>query len=1521
MADVIKKATNTFTKGLVMDFSPEHTQNEVLTNALNATLLTFNGNEMSLQNDMGNARVETAFLPEGYIPTGTCEYGGIIYIVSYNPLENKAQIGCFPSPERNISIDEVGDIARTSLQSNSFQELDQRNEPTGKIINTTQYVLLKDDKLNPGDKFIVQASKSLYNEALLDLYKNGQMVENPMLALHIVSIEDSGKIIYLNSEVRTYKNNNAEYHILGSDLSSAENSKQDIDAYRNVLSSGYNVFKSKTSGKLAILAELIMVDTYSVTHSIIPQENKNICDIVIHTEVNPRRSDSDTTSPQMEYHYLKHSQGYFQKFNPQTEQVPLFDDSGNISPGKLGDFYSNLPDDQTTITFGQIFNVPTSDHYTKCTYNNTDGVNTCADFKLATLTIPQAVFEAGIDLPFKYDYTLVPCMSYGILDHLAVSNTIDFSKLHDFNKSNFNTWKYRIDGEQLRLTVGAEIYDAYESDKVDALVLEFYDSVGFAGSLCISDKKSYSGVFNKILTLDTLSTLSSFKVPTSTSDLQSNIFSRNIAIQDNKFKEKDVHFNSKFGWLYNNDNTPLDISDNDCGTLYSNIVYGVKLYFKLSNGTYISKGERFLYTLPIFNDYYYTVNDFSTLENPELELVLTYKLADSSQIQLASDLKYTDGFTNKDYQKVSTYISGGYENDKLEITKYYQFVGTSKCQLEIGLHQKYESFALSCSPELNNIFSCKLKVVSNDSSEQTYQANGVYDIEGTKFGFGETYKSEIELRNIKDYNFITSTTDNSIPINYTFTVGYPITISNIVKTKVPATTICALYHKDDNGNWNSLDFGIRLEAGQYLSENMFYNSGTASQEVFGLCRQMTTDNGTMSQQCHSKTAITKEAQEIKTAGKLNTGEPLKTLAYQLGKLTFCQPHAHGLSETTGVNIHEGGAVTKVYGIPSNEGSWPTYGSSSDKETGYGIAPRSYLYDNPKYNLTLNTKNAILYNSEFISTLDYKDMQGQAWGTNTSNANEDHWVDNINLRIYTGLTSHEISTFNQKLLETMSSVYAYNPDYDYLNIYVGNTEVDTHRVQFSSNLVNTNSTLAFRQGKSLNDYIYLRSMLYSSYLSKLKTYSGMDTSSTHLQFNPNFTYCGTPENNYLLSTLTYNTPIPQDITSGLTVDSGDTVVVKHADGSSTRLSGKLNKRALYGYDKVNNKLIQLDVSNYNIDSDGVLTTSLSANLGSMNMSQALDELFVNNIERSDYTIINTSFIDVHGTKSDIKLGWILNAISLPVDAARFVRGKYLVIAAPHTYGSTQRVKLETSLRFISFVPEDAYHVVMSQLHYDLRGKVIKSELFSLKRNDSNYIGNIFKTEKDTDALFNLVSNNGHYQSSQSHTYWYNTDASNHNLNIQNTTNSISCVLNPYITANNDSQTGLDLYVIKFDKVDFVVTKIGKIANIASDIVNLPLTTTYSRINNHKYEVLPQYDSEGARTRIRGTSITLNDLVYEPTIDGHRLFVKNGCCAYDPIHRGKLYYRDYEDWDSWRWKDTKYLNNLYIYTGPCFTEDNL
>ena len=90
MANTIMSAKNSFAEGLIMDFTPENTQATSMTSALNATLITFNGNEMALQNDMGNGRVETARLPSGYVPIGTCEFGDIIYIVSYNPLTNKS---------------------------------------------------------------------------------------------------------------------------------------------------------------------------------------------------------------------------------------------------------------------------------------------------------------------------------------------------------------------------------------------------------------------------------------------------------------------------------------------------------------------------------------------------------------------------------------------------------------------------------------------------------------------------------------------------------------------------------------------------------------------------------------------------------------------------------------------------------------------------------------------------------------------------------------------------------------------------------------------------------------------------------------------------------------------------------------------------------------------------------------------------------------------------------------------------------------------------------------------------------------------------------------------------------------------------------------------------------------------------------------------------------------------------------------------------------------------------------------
>lgn len=100
-----KEAINSFSGGLISDLNELTTPPSVLTDALNATILTFNGNELVLQNDMGNTSLidpsdidKKVQLSEGFIPIGIKEHGEIIYIISYNNISKEVEIGSFPSP-------------------------------------------------------------------------------------------------------------------------------------------------------------------------------------------------------------------------------------------------------------------------------------------------------------------------------------------------------------------------------------------------------------------------------------------------------------------------------------------------------------------------------------------------------------------------------------------------------------------------------------------------------------------------------------------------------------------------------------------------------------------------------------------------------------------------------------------------------------------------------------------------------------------------------------------------------------------------------------------------------------------------------------------------------------------------------------------------------------------------------------------------------------------------------------------------------------------------------------------------------------------------------------------------------------------------------------------------------------------------------------------------------------------------------------------------------------------------------
>lgn len=82
-----KEAINTFSKGLNYDLNPIGTPNDILTDCVNGTLVTFNGDEFMLQHDAGNTKISVpgggyVSLSPGFYPIGIKEFGGVLYIVS-----------------------------------------------------------------------------------------------------------------------------------------------------------------------------------------------------------------------------------------------------------------------------------------------------------------------------------------------------------------------------------------------------------------------------------------------------------------------------------------------------------------------------------------------------------------------------------------------------------------------------------------------------------------------------------------------------------------------------------------------------------------------------------------------------------------------------------------------------------------------------------------------------------------------------------------------------------------------------------------------------------------------------------------------------------------------------------------------------------------------------------------------------------------------------------------------------------------------------------------------------------------------------------------------------------------------------------------------------------------------------------------------------------------------------------------------------------------------------------------------
>lgn len=781
--NTIMTAKSTFGDGLLMDFAPDNTQATCLTHALNATLLTMNGNELSLQNDMGNGRVETAYLPEGYIPVGTCEFGDIIYIVSYNPITNKSQIGCFPSPERNISSKELSGIKTTFNLEEEFTKSTEFG--FRETISNSVKKVIYDNKLNPGDKFIVHSGDIHDNISRISDYGNKSHIVGAFpkqFKINVVAIEDSGKINYLNSDLKWYD----DFYI--NQESTNNSNKPDIDSYRNILSSGYSVFQSKVSGKLAILIELERIQNFSSTYEVLKSSAKQI-DSIEPTNVNFQQYDI-----YVNFHWQTNNPDV----NPKSIVIYDFKWASNSGDDKKAGQYYVTGD--KVVKVAPLPEIPTTDEtkkyieleitgqantenyskflksnyqevsnqykgHTKITQSVQNGIPEEGKYYLdlhhivdgkyynnkGKITPPEEVQDCIVNNYFKSSITkkgftinipdtdskgnkidrrdlilsfkVAPMMEYGVLSDLVQTHYIDFSKIGS-GEINLEGYRYYIGENLCTLQIDSSIYPE-DNKGVAEIEVQFYDNQGLCAKYFINNLVSYSGIITEYIPLNGNS--SNYKL--SKQDGKKLIPHAGQMFTD---EEKPENVDTTLSYVYLNTEseklTPIEVTYdkenkkfykgdeenkqevsisstspifyNDAGTLYSNMLYAVKIIYKYTSKNVLgeyniedSKGFKFewrwLWTNTMFNQYYYNVKDFK-----------------DNQFELTLDIgaQYYANFKTKD-------ITGyeGPQNDTSDVFKglglNLNYVNNGEIQytVDLGLQNTYNSFSLKKGSSTDNI--------------------------------------------------------------------------------------------------------------------------------------------------------------------------------------------------------------------------------------------------------------------------------------------------------------------------------------------------------------------------------------------------------------------------------------------------------------------------------------------------------------------------------------------------------------------------------------------------------------------------------------------------------------------------------------------------------------------------------------------------------------------------------------------------------------------------------------------------
>lgn len=644
---------NTFDQGLVMDINPLVAPKDGVCNALNATLITMNGNENVLQNDMGNGRVETAYLPEGYIPLGTTELGGIIYIVSYNPSNDRCQIGCFPSPERNIEKSEDELSLNQSLTNTDF---DFRDASQGSLIYNIKKELNKDIKFNPGDKFIVYSDKineicdQLYNEndylisektKLKNFYNK---VKFHTIKLDIGTITDSGKTIKFDNlkqyviKPKSESNPEYKYHICQS-KNIDDKIKVDLDNYRSLVSQPYNIFSSKVSGQLVLLAELVQFNDFDI-------------------QIKHSFKTESINEPPESKEYKAYQPSVFASFSGDYPFVPY----GVICKF---DLIQESTDNIITSTINKEFDVQSIGTCLENNNFNTSNYNLNLGDLFQTKSVDESVAkrinelskEGYFEKPNRekhiLNYTFTPCMNWGKVSHLEVKGQIDLSKIGT-GYIGLNTWKYYNDSKNCNLTWGLEVYEE-EGNYIKSVEIIFKRISKCANGITnfeettynISNKNSYFGVFYETIPFN------------------QKHYKLTKPLKDNSLYLATIKV------TYGNDGTGNNDAKNDIRTF-----------------------NRFLYTNALFNEYYKDYQDFDSLQ-PEFDV--DFKFDYTKDIKESSVTSY--GITKAKYDKEigenegsnKTNLNKNNSLSAIQTQRKYNIVGN----INVFLKNDYNTFKLN----------------------------------------------------------------------------------------------------------------------------------------------------------------------------------------------------------------------------------------------------------------------------------------------------------------------------------------------------------------------------------------------------------------------------------------------------------------------------------------------------------------------------------------------------------------------------------------------------------------------------------------------------------------------------------------------------------------------------------------------------------------------------------------------------------------------------------------------------------